>query len=218
MRSIAMIPARLGSQRLKQKNLRQLGGIPLIVRAIQRALEADVFDEVWVNSESDIIGDLASEAGVKFHKRPAHFSSNTATSEDFVYEFIMKHECDYLFQVHSIAPLLDAVQIRGFVLKMLGSDMDVQLSVVNEQIECAMNDLPINFSFEKKQNSQELSPIQRITWSITGWKSASYINAYEKKECATYAGQIGTYSISREAGHIIKTEQDLQMAELLLKL
>jgi CMP-N-acetylneuraminic acid synthetase len=218
MRNIAMIPARLGSQRLKQKNLRELGGVPLIVRAIQRAIEADVFDEVWVNSESDIIGDLACKSGVEFHKRPAHYASNTATSEDFVFEFMMKHECDYLFQVHSIAPLLDSRQIRGFVQKMMGSGQDVQLSVVNEQIECVLNDQPINFSFDEKQNSQELSPIQRITWSITGWKSATYINAYKNKECATYAGQIGTYSISREAGHIIKTEQDLRIAELLLKM
>ena len=48
---LAMIPARMGSQRLKRKNLRELGGVPLIIRAIRKCLAAGVFDEVWVNSE-----------------------------------------------------------------------------------------------------------------------------------------------------------------------
>lgn len=213
---IGMIPARLGSQRLKQKNLRGLGGLPLITRAIRRAVDAEIFDEVWVNSESDLIGEIAEQEGVLFHKRPDHLANNLATSEDFVFEFLSNHQCDYLFQVHSIAPLLDASMIRDFVKTMIEGENDVLLSVVNEQIECAMNNEPVNFNYQVKQNSQELSPIQRITWSITGWRSTSYIQAYKNQTCATYSGKIGFFAISREAGHIIKTEQDLQIAELLL--
>ncbi|MCA9417335.1 MAG: cytidyltransferase, partial [Candidatus Omnitrophica bacterium] len=41
--NIGMIPARMGSQRLKKKNLRELGGVPLITRAIRKCLEAGVF-------------------------------------------------------------------------------------------------------------------------------------------------------------------------------
>ena len=49
---------------------------------------------------------------------------------------------------------------------MEASGCDVFLSAVNEQIECAYQDKPINFSFEAKTNSQELKPIQRITWRV----------------------------------------------------
>ena len=35
--NIAMIPARMGSQRLKQKHLRELGGVPLITHAIHKS-------------------------------------------------------------------------------------------------------------------------------------------------------------------------------------
>ena len=61
---IAMIPDRMGSQRLKHKNIRLLGGIPLITRAIRKCNQANIFDEIWVNSEhSDFVNaPMASES------------------------------------------------------------------------------------------------------------------------------------------------------------
>lgn len=212
-----MIPARMGSQRLKQKNLREINGIPLITHAIQKCITAGIFDEIYVNSENPVFGQIASKEGVKFHRRPEKLADNTATSEDFVYEFLKAHDCDYLFQVHSIAPLLTAIQVAEFVKAMIKSDYDVLLSVVNELIECTINGKPINFSFDEKTNSQKLLPIQRITWSITGWKPEVFINAVETGKCATYAGNVGFYPIDRLSGHIIKTEEDLRIAAALMK-
>ncbi len=211
-----MIPARMGSQRLKGKNLRELGSVPLITRAIRKCIAADVFDEIWVNSESTTFGEIAAQEGVRFHKRPAELASNTATSEQFTCEFLKAHPCDYLFQVHSIAPLLGTKEVVGFVQTMVKGDYDVLLSVVNEQIECVMDGQPINFGFDRKTNSQELTPVQRITWSITGWRGLTYVAAYEAGRCATYGGRVGFFAIDRAAGHIIKTERDLYIAEALL--
>ncbi len=212
-----MIPARMGSQRLKKKNLRELGGMPLITHAIRKCKAAGVFDEIWVNSEDDVFGQISTEEGVQFHKRPAELASNTATSEQFVYEFLTQHPCDLLFQVHSIAPLLGAERVAEFVHAMEGSDYDVLLSCIEEQIECAMDDRPVNFSFESKTNSQELKPIQRITWSITGWRVRTYLQAYEAGQTATFAGKVGFFPLTRPEGHIIKTEEDLRVAEAMLQ-
>jgi CMP-N-acetylneuraminic acid synthetase len=216
MLTIAMIPARMGSQRLKHKNLQPLGGVPLITRAIRKCKASGVFDQIWVNSEDPRFGEIAAAEGVQFHQRPGELGNNQATSEQFVLEFLEKHSCDCLFQVHSIAPLLTAAQTRDFVRFMTDGRYDVCLSVVLEQIECAMGGTPINFTFEKKTNSQELQPIQRVTWSITGWKSATYLAAAHAGKCATYAGNVGLFPIDRMAGHIIKTEADLRIAEALL--
>lgn len=211
-----MIPARMGSQRLKQKNLRKLGGVPLITRAIRKCVAANVFDDIWVNSEHSVFGDIARQEGVKFHHRPSYLANNRATSEDFVYEFLKAHPCEYVFQVHSIAPLLTSLQVAEFVNTMQKSPYSVLLSVFNEHIECAIDGKPINFAFDRKTNSQELTPVQRITWSITGWLSSSYIAAYEAGRCATYDGVVGFFPVDRLAGHIIKNEEDLSIAEALL--
>ena len=216
--NIAMIPARMGSQRLKQKNLRELGGTPLIARAIRKCKRADVFDEIWVNSEHTAFGEIAEKEGVHFHQRPAELANNTATSEQFVHEFLNAHSCERLFQVHSIAPLLTARQVADFVRAMIEGDYDALLCCTHEQIECAYQDKPVNFSFERKTNSQDLKPIQRVAWSITGWRSSTYMDAFEAGKTATYAGSVGFFAVDRLAGHIIKTEEDLQIAEALLSL
>lgn len=215
--NIAMIPARMGSQRLKQKNLRELDGVPLITRAIRKCIEADCFDEIWVNSEHDTLGEIATTEGVSFHKRPAELANNTATSEQFVNEFMQVHPCERVFQVHSIAPLLLAPRVAEFVGAMATSDCDVLLSCTHEQIECAYEGQPINFSFDTKTNSQELKPIQRITWSITGWRSETFMEAFASGATATYAGKVDFFPITHPEGHIIKTEEDLQIASSLLK-
>jgi len=217
-KTIAMIPARMGSQRLKQKNLRELAGVPLIVRAIRKCQATGLFDEIWVNSEHAAFGEIAEAEGARFHQRPAELGSNSATSEQFVHEFLTAHDCEYLFQVHSIAPLLTARQVGDFVQFTLQADADVVLSYIPEQIECALEGEPVNFTFHEKTNSQELSPIQRITWSITAWRRASYLAAFESGRCATYAGRVDLFPVDRISGHVIKTEEDLQLAEALLPL
>jgi len=213
-----MIPARLGSQRLKRKNLCLCGGLPLIARAIRKCKAAGVFDEIWVNTESDEIGNLAIDEGVGYHKRPAKLSANNATSEQFVYEFLKQHQCAHLIQVHSIAPLLGARTVREFAESFVKSDYDVLLAAIERQIECMLEGKPINFTFDRKTNSQELSPVQVITWSITGWRAASYVAGYEQGRTATYYGKVGVFPVSAVSGHVIKTAQDLRMAEQLLGL
>ena len=206
----------MAAQRLKQKNLRILHGLPMIVHAIRKCLAAGIFDAVWVNADDQKFAELAAQENVCYHQRPVHLGSHAATSEDFVYEFLTCHPCEYLFQVHSIAPLLTHTQICDFVQYMITEECDALLSVVNEQIECVYDRKPINFVFHAKQNSQTLQPVQRITWSISGWRARTYITAYENKKCATYAGKIGYFPINRFAGHVIKTEEDLRIAEALM--
>lgn len=214
---VAMIPARMGSQRLKQKNLRELDGVPLIVRAVRKCKESSVFDEIWVNSENTAFQKYAEEEGVFFHKRPEELGSNTATSEDFVYEFFKSRDCSHLVQVHSIAPLLSSEEVRNFTKSFINGDYDVFLSAENVQIECAFEGEPINFTYDEKTNSQLLKPVQRITWSITGWKKDVFTDAVEKGKCATYSGRVGYFPVDKMGGLIIKEEQDLMMAEALLK-
>lgn len=215
---VCVIPARLGSKRLPRKNLRELDGISLLARALRKALRSEVFDEIWVSSESTVLGDVAEQEGARFHLREEHLGSDTATSEDFIADFLESHHSDWLVQLHSIAPLLTVEDVRGFVAKLSTKESDAIFSVVSTRLEAVLGDGPVNFSFNSKTNSQELKPVREITWAITAWRASTFLASVESGECATYAGRRLFVEIPAIAGHVIKTEWDLQVAEALLPL
>lgn len=215
MTMIAMIPARMGSQRLPKKNLAPIDGVPLITQAIRKCKAAGLFDEIWVNSEHPAFGEIAEAEGVRFHQRPEALGDNAATSEDFVAEFLENHDCEFVVQVHSIAPLLSVPDISRF-LEVLGQDAhDGLMSVVEENLECLYRGSPVNFTFDEKTNSQDLTPIQRIVWAITAWRRRTFLEALAEGRCATYSGRIGYVPVGRMAGHVIKTQEDLDLAQAL---
>lgn len=215
-KSIAMIPARLGSQRLKKKNLEFFGEVTLIEHAIQRCIDANIFDEIYVNSESLIFKEYAESKNVNFYHRSADLGNNQATSEDFVYDFLSKIDCDNLYQVHSITPLLDSNEILNFYnFCEENENFDTVLSCIEDQIEVAFENIPINFVTSQKTNSQELKPTQRITWSVTKWKKETFIKSVEMGLVGTYSGKIGYYPVGSFSGLAIKTHEDLKIANAI---
>lgn len=212
---VAMIPARMGSQRLKRKNLEMFGGVTLIEHAILRCKEAAVFDEIYVNSESDVFEGYALKHGVKFYKRPAVLGNHTSTSEDFVFDFFNNVECTNLYQIHSITPLLSANEISEFFAFCESSDHDTVLSCIHDQIEVAFNGAPVNFNFTSKTNSQELSPVQRVTWAATKWSRDAFLCTVHEGGVGTYSGRIGFFPVGPFTGLAIKTSEDLRVANAL---
>tara|TARA_R110002074_G_scaffold216724_1_gene386828 strand:- start:92349 stop:94178 length:1830 start_codon:yes stop_codon:yes gene_type:complete len=65
MKIIAMIPARYGASRFPGKLMQDLGGKPVIVRTYEAAKETELFDEVYVVTDSEIIFNVIEEAGGK---------------------------------------------------------------------------------------------------------------------------------------------------------
>lgn len=87
---LAVIPARGGSKGIKHKNLQKFGDSNLIGRSIQKLLESETIDEVWVSSDSDKIKDFVTEnfPSVKIHHRSAYNASEFASTEGAVLEFL----------------------------------------------------------------------------------------------------------------------------------
>ena len=59
MKNIAIITARSGSKGLKNKNIKELCGKPLLVYTIEAAKESKIFDEIMVSTDSEKYAEIA---------------------------------------------------------------------------------------------------------------------------------------------------------------
>jgi CMP-N,N'-diacetyllegionaminic acid synthase len=78
MRIIAVIPARGGSKSVPKKNIKLLGGKPLIAWPIDVAKQVEKIDRIIVSTDDEDIGGIARQYGAEIYKRPAHLASDEA--------------------------------------------------------------------------------------------------------------------------------------------
>ena len=77
--AVALIPARQGSRRVPGKNVRPLGGHPVLAYSVAAALDSGVFESVIVSTDSDEVAALARHYGAEVpFLRPAAYSGDTS--------------------------------------------------------------------------------------------------------------------------------------------
>ena len=82
---IALIPARSGSRRIKDKNIRMFCGKPLIAWTIEKAFKSGCFNRVIVSSDSEEYLDIAGQYGDVFCiKRPAELATDSSTDQEWI--------------------------------------------------------------------------------------------------------------------------------------
>lgn len=217
---IAMIPARIGSQRVKKKNLRLLNGKPLIAYTIETAINTGIFDDVYVNSESDLIGEVALKYGAKYYKRPPEFSSNNSNNDEFAFDFIKNVDGDILIQILPTSPFITEVEIINFVKIMIEENIETMVSVINHKIACIYENKPLNFKYlEPHISSQDMTPIQSYATVLMGWTYLSFKRSIEKYGFAYHGTDTKKkYFILKGLSEIdIDNEEDFILAEVTAK-
>ncbi len=85
MKIIAIIPARGGSKGIPGKNIKLLGGKPLLSYTIESALRSGFLDEVMVSTEDERIAEIAAQYGLPVpFMRPAELAMDNSPSIDVV--------------------------------------------------------------------------------------------------------------------------------------
>jgi CMP-N-acetylneuraminic acid synthetase len=135
MRILGLIPARGGSKGVPRKNVRKLGGKPLIAYTIDAALRARRIDRVVVSTEDDEIAEVASQLGAELP-----FRRDRALAEDDTPMLpVMQHairslmqdgwEADAVCLLQPTYPFRTPEQVDGCVAKWASSGADCVMSV-----------------------------------------------------------------------------------------
>jgi CMP-N,N'-diacetyllegionaminic acid synthase len=109
---LAVIPARAGSKRVPDKNLRDYRGKPLLQWAIDGAKGSKYIDRFFVSSDSPAILALADTLDAPILQRPAWLSGDSAMNEGVLIHTLFKHYwADWVVLLQPTSPLRTAADI-----------------------------------------------------------------------------------------------------------
>jgi N-acylneuraminate cytidylyltransferase/CMP-N,N'-diacetyllegionaminic acid synthase len=130
---LAIIPARGGSKEVPRKNLRLLGGMPLVAHSIVAARESDLFGEVYVSTEDGEVGKVAADFGAVIIERPPDLATDEAPMPPVVEHAVAWYERqhgppDAIFLLHPTSPFRSPDDIRE-AASLLNGDCDSVMAV-----------------------------------------------------------------------------------------
>ncbi|WP_396667125.1 cytidylyltransferase domain-containing protein [Microbacterium sp. R86528] len=133
--TVAVIPARGGSKGIERKNLRRVGGIPLVARAILAAQRCTEIDRVVVSTDNDEIADVAREWGADVVMRPADIAGDEASSESALLHALAELEArgigvQILAFLQATSPFIDSTSLAEAVRVVSSRRRDVAFSAV----------------------------------------------------------------------------------------
>ncbi|MEU8673802.1 N-acylneuraminate cytidylyltransferase [Streptomyces sp. NPDC048560] len=140
---LAVIPARGGSKGVPAKNLAQVGGVPLVARAVRACLGSTEVTDVVVTTDDPAIAEAATEAAAalgeaaRLHcvQRPQAIAGDTATSEAAVlhaldtYEELPGRTADVVLLVQCTSPFVTREDIDGVAAAVAREGADTAVTV-----------------------------------------------------------------------------------------
>jgi len=213
-----MIPARIGSQRLKKKNLIKINNLHLIEYTIKNAIQSNLTKNIYINSDSLEFKNIAKKNGIFFYKRKKSLGGSNIKSDDVVYNFLDNFKnCKTLMWLNPIAPLTKISDIKKSFNYFDKKKLTSFISSNNYQVHGMLNKNPINFNmYNKFQKTQDLNPIVIFNYAIMIWERKEFMSHFDKNGFAFITNKFGTTQTSLESSLLIKRLKDLNLIKKFL--
>lgn len=224
MNILTVIPARGGSKGVPRKNVRPVGGKPLIAWSIEAAAKSKMVDFFCVSTDDDEIADTAREYGAEVLYRPSDIAGDRTPMVEVVQHALQiceeRRGCtyDYLLLLQPTAPLRTAEDIDEALKNLLEAGADSVISMY--QVEDAhparmylVEDGYLVPFYQEPPGSlrQDLPKVFHRNGAIYACKTALI-----KKEGKLWGGKMVPYIMPKERSANIDDLQDLVIADFLL--
>lgn len=185
MKTIAVIPARYEASRFPGKLMKDLGGKTVIATTYQNVVETQLFDEVWVATDSEIIFEEINHLGGKIVMTGDH-----ETGSDRIAEAVQQVDCDIVVNVQGDEPFLKKEPLEQLI-RVFDNDDDQQISLASLKIKLTEKE-----EIENPNNVKVITDLQGFAMYF----SRSVIPFHREKSIeATYFKHIGVYAFRKEA-------------------
>lgn len=207
MRIVAVMPIKLNNERLQGKNIKMLGGKPLLQHELQTIMDTGLVQDINVFcSDSKIKKYLLKE--ITYIKRPQYLDSPTTNFTQIMNEFVIIKRADIYVYLHATAPFVKKGTMEECIKAVLSGDYDSSFCAVKIQDFLWKDGNPLNFDACNLPRSQDLDIIFRET---------SGIYVFRKEVFEKYHRRIGINPYIKEVSFKesidINTAEDFKLAE-----
>ncbi|XMD86329.1 oxidoreductase, Gfo/Idh/MocA family [Campylobacter lari] len=229
--NICIIGCRGGSKGVKNKNIRDVAGKPLIAYTIEQALKSRLFKHVVLSTDSQEIADIGKKWGADvFFLRDSHMASDSAGKLQVIQDAVKKSE-DYYQERYDIvvdldvtSPLREVSDIINAYEQFIKDENDILISASPSRknpyfnmVEIEQNGNKNTVVLSKKLSSsilrrQDAPQCYDMNASIYIWKKEILLNSN-----TLFTDNTGLYVMPEERSVDIDTELDLKFVEFLLK-
>lgn len=122
MKVVAYVPVKGESSRVSAKNTRLLDGCPLFIHTLKKLINVSLIDEVYLDTESDRIIEMASHLPIKVMKRDPALATNATDGHDLFMNEVRHTEADLYIQVLCTSPFIRVETIEEGIKTLCASD------------------------------------------------------------------------------------------------
>ncbi len=220
MKINAFIACRLGSTRVKFKNLLLLKGKPLFSYLTDNAILCKSITDLYINTDSKLIIKAARELykdKIKYFLREPHLGTSKTALDDYVYDFMTKCTGDITIFLNPCSLFLQTKTIENAIQYFISEELDSCCASQVAQTHCFYKNKSINFNTKYRQpRSQDLEAVHCMTSGFFIWKNKTFMENYVNSSAANFGGKFKSYGISNLESIDIDNYEDLYFAEKFL--
>jgi len=225
MLKVAVIPARGGSKRIPQKNIKKFRGKPMIAWSIDAARKSELFDYIIVSTDDVEIAKIAKDLGAEVpFIRPAELSNDHTATRPVIIHAIEAIEKiygrpDYVCCIYATAPFIQPEDLIDGFNKLSAEGSDFAFSVtsfpfpIQRAIKVTGNGRVEMFNPEHRNTrSQDLEEAYHDAGQFYWGKTQAFLD-----DVPTFSAASVPIVLPRYRVQDIDTKEDWDTAEMLHK-
>lgn len=227
MKNLCVIPARSGSKRIANKNIKNFYDRPIISWSIQLAIESKLFENVIVSTDSQEIATISTLSGAEVpFLRPAELSDDHTTTLDVVQHAIKNFEKafylpDFVCCLYPTTPLLRVQDLtKSFEILKARDDQSLFCQAVAEFPSDIQRALTVGKDFKLHQVDKKQEFFRSQDLEKHFYDAGQFYWGYSKNwlEKNSIRESSLAYILPKWTSVDINSESDWEQAELLFEL
>lgn len=206
MKILAVIPARAGSKGIPNKNIRIIGGHPLIYYSIKNALSSEYITDVVITTDSPEVKIIASQMGAAVRWRDERLCGDSVTLDAVIYDALDRSvDWDYIVTMQPTSPTLTAETLDKAISYAIENDLDTLISAINApHLSWGVKDGKKCPNYTERLNRQYLPPCYVETGAFVISKASAV------SEKSRIGEKVDVFEVPENESYDVDTFSDLQ--------